>query len=72
MISSPTASQRSAPGRCRRRGSRNGIFFVRYGYTPVMAAVAVIFVLLAVLIFGLIARYGDLPKLLGAWSVRER
>lgn len=41
---------------------------LRYGYTPVMAVVAVIFVLLAALIFGLIARFGDLPKLLGAWS----
>ncbi len=41
---------------------------LRYGYTPVMAVVAVLFVLLATLIFGLIARFGDLPKLLGAWS----
>jgi putative spermidine/putrescine transport system permease protein len=41
---------------------------LRYGYTPVMAVVAVLFVLLAALIFGLIARFGDLPKLLGAWS----
>lgn len=41
---------------------------LRYGYTPVMASVTVVFVLLAVFIFGLIARYGDLPKLLGAWS----
>jgi putative spermidine/putrescine transport system permease protein len=44
---------------------------LRYGYTPVMAAVAVSFVLLAILIFGLVARFGDLPKLLGAWSPRE-
>jgi len=41
---------------------------LRYGYTPVMASVAVIFVLLAAAIFGLIARYGNLPKLLGAWA----
>ncbi|WP_027133960.1 ABC transporter permease [Geminicoccus roseus] len=41
---------------------------LRYGYTPVMAVVAVVFVLLATVIFGLIARFGDLPKLLGAWS----
>ena len=41
---------------------------LRYGYTPVMAAVAVVFVLSAALIFGLIARFGNLPKLLGAWS----
>ena len=44
---------------------------LRYGYTPVMAAVAVVFVLLAGLVFGLIARFGDLPKLLGAWSTKE-
>ncbi|UCF92314.1 MAG: ABC transporter permease [Desulfobacterales bacterium] len=39
---------------------------LRYGYTPVMASVTVVFVLLAALIFGLIGRFGDLPKLLGA------
>jgi putative spermidine/putrescine transport system permease protein len=44
---------------------------LRYGYTPVMASVAVMFMLLAVLVFGLIARFGDLPKLLGAWSQKE-
>jgi putative spermidine/putrescine transport system permease protein len=43
---------------------------LRYGYTPVMAAVAVVFVLLACLVFGLIARFGDLPKLLGAYGGR--
>ena len=44
---------------------------LRYGYTPVMAAVTVVFVAIAVTIFGLIARYGDLPRLLGAWSPKE-
>jgi len=44
---------------------------LRYGYTPVMASVAVLFVATAILVFGLIARFGDLPKLLGAWSERE-
>ncbi|XAT61217.1 ABC transporter permease subunit [Rhodobacteraceae bacterium Araon29] len=39
---------------------------LRYGYTPVMAAVAVFFVMTAILVFGTIARFGDLPKLLGA------
>ena len=39
---------------------------LRYGYTPIMAAVAVIFVLVSVVIFGGIARFGDLPRLLGA------
>ena len=41
---------------------------LRYGYTPVMASVAVVFVLIAILVFGLIARFGNLPKLLGAWT----
>lgn len=41
---------------------------LRYGYTPVMAAVAVWFVLVAVLVFGLIGRFGNLPRLLGRWS----
>jgi len=41
---------------------------LRYGYTPTMAAIAVLFVAVAALVFGLIARFGDLPKLLGAWS----
>jgi len=44
---------------------------LRYGYTPVMAAVAVVFVLIAALIFGLIGRFGDLPKLLGAINPEE-
>lgn len=39
---------------------------LRYGYTPVMAAVAVLFALISALVFGLIARFGDLPRLLGA------
>lgn len=41
---------------------------LRYGYTPTMAAVAVLFVALTGLVFGLIARFGDLPRLLGAWA----
>jgi putative spermidine/putrescine transport system permease protein len=44
---------------------------LRYGYTPTMAAVTVVFVALAIVIFGLIARFGDLPRLLGAWSSKE-
>jgi putative spermidine/putrescine transport system permease protein len=44
---------------------------LRYGYTPVMASVAVVFVAVAIVVFGLIARFGDLPKLLGAWSAKE-
>lgn len=45
---------------------------LRYGYTPTMAAVAVLFVGLAALIFGLVARFGDLPRLLGAWTSEDR
>ncbi|WP_269932614.1 ABC transporter permease [Aminobacter sp. HY435] len=41
---------------------------LRYGYTPTMASVSVFFVALAALVFGLIARYGDIRKLLGAMS----
>jgi len=44
---------------------------LRYGYTPVMASVSVVFIVVAMLVFGLIARFGDLPKLLGAWSSKE-
>lgn len=41
---------------------------LRYGYTPTMASVTVLFVVLAAAIYSLIARYGDLLKLLGANS----
>ena len=39
---------------------------LRYGYTPTMASVSVFFVAVAALVFGLIARFGDIRKLLGA------
>lgn len=39
---------------------------LRYGYTPTMASASVVFVLLAALVFGLIARSGDIRRLLGA------
>jgi putative spermidine/putrescine transport system permease protein len=45
---------------------------LRYGYTPVMACVTVAFVLLAALIFGLIGRFGDLPRLMGALAPENR
>ncbi len=45
---------------------------LRYGYTPTMAAVSVFFVLVAIVVFGLVARFGDLPKLLGAWSEGDK
>lgn len=44
---------------------------LRYGYTPTMASVTILFVVSAAVIFGLVARFGDLPKLLGALSERD-
>ncbi len=44
---------------------------LRYGYTPVMGSVAVLLIAINVLVFGLIGRFGDLPKLLGAWAPRD-
>lgn len=45
---------------------------LRYGYTPTMASVTILFVAVAALVFGLVARFGDLPKLLGAMAEDER
>lgn len=45
---------------------------LRYGYTPTMASVSIFFVVIAAVVFGLVARYGDLPRLLGAWSTEEK
>ncbi len=45
---------------------------LRYGYTPTMAAVSIFFVAIAAAVFGLVARYGDLPRLLGAWSSDDK
>ncbi|WP_417264488.1 ABC transporter permease [Celeribacter sp.] len=39
---------------------------LRYGYTPILAVVSVIFAALSALIFGLIGRFGNLPRLMGA------
>lgn len=39
---------------------------LRYGYTPVLAVVSVLFAVLAMLVFGLIGRFGNLPRLMGA------
>lgn len=44
---------------------------LRYGYTPTMASVTILFVTIAAVVFGLVARFGDLPKLLGAMSTRD-
>jgi putative spermidine/putrescine transport system permease protein len=45
---------------------------LRYGYTPTMAAVTVLFVALATIVFAFIARFGDLTRLLGAWWPNEK
>ncbi len=45
---------------------------LRYGYTPVMASVTILFVAVAAVVFGLVARFGDLPKLLGAMADDQR
>jgi putative spermidine/putrescine transport system permease protein len=44
---------------------------LRYGYSPVMASASLIFFLAAVVIFGAVGRFGDLPRLLGADPSRE-
>lgn len=44
---------------------------LRYGYTPTMASVTVMFVALTALVFGAIAWFGDLPRLLGAWAKHD-
>ena len=41
---------------------------LRYGYTPTMASVTILFVVVAATVFSLVARFGDLPKLLGAMA----
>lgn len=44
---------------------------LRYGYTPIMACATVLFFVVSALIFSAIARFGDLPRLLGAWNERR-
>jgi putative spermidine/putrescine transport system permease protein len=45
---------------------------LRYGYTPIMGVVAVLFVGLAVVVYGAIGLFGNLPRLLGADRVGDR
>jgi len=45
---------------------------LRYGYTPLMGVVSVLFVLLAVLVFGAIGALGNLPRLMGAERLGDR
>lgn len=39
---------------------------MRYGYSPILASIAVLFLVLNIVVFGLIAAFGNLPRLLGA------
>jgi putative spermidine/putrescine transport system permease protein len=39
---------------------------LRNGYTPTMAVAAILFITVSVLVFSAIARWGDLPRLMGA------
>ena len=41
---------------------------LRYGYTPIIAAIAVMFLIINIVIFSLIARFGNLPRILGAFD----
>jgi putative spermidine/putrescine transport system permease protein len=43
---------------------------LRNGFTPTMAVAAILFVTVAGVVFGLIARFGDLPRLMGADPAR--
>ena len=45
---------------------------LRAGYSPTIASISVLFILLAGVVFTLVARFGDLPRLLGAWTPKER
>lgn len=45
---------------------------LRYGYTPIMGVVSVLFVLLAALVFGAIGVFGNLPRLMGAERAADR
>lgn len=44
---------------------------LRYGYTPILGVVSVLFAGFAALVFGLIGRFGNLPRLMGAERVRD-
>ena len=44
---------------------------LRYGYTPTMAAVSILFVAASAIVYGVVARFGDLLKLMGAMPSKE-
>jgi putative spermidine/putrescine transport system permease protein len=44
---------------------------LRNGYTPTMAVAAITFIAVSVLVFSAVARWGDLPRLMGADQSRN-
>ena len=44
---------------------------LRGGYSPTIASASVVFIMLSVVIFGLIGKFGDLPKLMGAYGKND-
>jgi len=44
---------------------------LRNGYTPTMAVAAITFIGVSVLVFSAVARWGDLPRLMGADQSRN-
>ena len=44
---------------------------LRNGYTPTMAVAAIAFIVVSILVFSAVARWGDLPRLMGADQSRN-
>ena len=44
---------------------------LRNGYTPTMAVAAITFIVVSAVVFSAIARWGDLPRLMGADQSRN-
>ncbi|MFU8823839.1 hypothetical protein [Yoonia sp.] len=44
---------------------------LRNGYTPTMAVAAVLFITVSIAVFSAVARWGDLPRLMGADQSRN-
>ncbi|MEM6375512.1 MAG: ABC transporter permease subunit [Pseudomonadota bacterium] len=44
---------------------------LRNGYTPTMAVAAITFIVVSILVFSAVARWGDLPRLMGADQTRN-
>ena len=44
---------------------------LRNGFTPTMAVGAITFLIVSIIVFSLTARFGDLPRLMGADQARK-